>query len=83
MATRPLPPNTTAPDGASVVDDRAYLRLAVAALGAVDVDALDEAGKVAYAQALAQVSAAASLRRVRAGVEECARALSAWEAQRP
>jgi hypothetical protein len=68
-----LPPNIPVGDGqATVVDALGYLKQAVAVLGDVNLDqlTLTEAGKVAYAQALATISLAATSRRLSDALED-------------
>lgn len=56
MARRQLPKRIPSPSGRTQLDSAAYLLEAVTVLSEVDFGALDEAGKVGYAQALALVA---------------------------
>lgn len=63
MAKRALPPRVPSLVGdGTEFDSKEFLRLSVDVI--VDVDALDEAGKVAYAQALALIAIASNAKHL-------------------
>ncbi|MCK9931911.1 hypothetical protein MXD62_33055 [Frankia sp. Mgl5] len=65
MAKRALPPRVPALIGdGTEFDSKEFLRLSVDVLADIDVDALDEAGKVAYAQALALIAIASNAKHL-------------------
>ncbi|MEX5636074.1 hypothetical protein [Parafrankia sp. FMc2] len=65
MAKRALPPRVPSLVGdGTEFDSKEYLRFSVEVLADVDVDALDEAGKVAYAQALALIAIASNAKHL-------------------
>ncbi|CAI7978159.1 MULTISPECIES: hypothetical protein [unclassified Parafrankia] len=65
MAKRALPPRVPALIGdGTEFDSKEFLRMSVDVLADIDVDALDEAGKVAYAQALALVAIASNAKHL-------------------